>query len=151
MFQFPAFAFNPYVFRIKYPINDHYKPEVGTRFRKIHPDIAFIVIKGGFPHSDIHGSKFVRNSPWLFAAYHVLHRLCMPRHPPDALKTLDHSHCRCPFPCLKGVKYQNSVLDMDIVKQCYFLTTQNSFGKKTAGYMCRRKTSFTRYYPAGCG
>ena len=45
--------------------------------------------KGGFPHSDIHGSKLVRSSPWLFAAYHVLHRLSTPRHPPNALKTLD--------------------------------------------------------------
>src|SRR5206468_6067846 len=34
--------------------------------------------------------------PWLIAAYHVLHRLCMPRHPPVALKTLDRSHCQCP-------------------------------------------------------
>lgn len=40
----------------------------------------------GFPHSDIHGSKLVRSSPWLFAAYHVLHRLSTPRHPPCALR-----------------------------------------------------------------
>ena len=51
---------------------------------------------GGFPHSDICGSKSVRDSPQLFAAYHVLHRLSMPRHPPNALKALDHSHYRCP-------------------------------------------------------
>ena len=38
-----------------------------------------------FPHSDIHGSKFICNSPWLFAAYHVFHRLLVPRHPPCAL------------------------------------------------------------------
>jgi hypothetical protein len=53
-------------------------------------------LAGGFPHSEIHGSKFVRNSPWLIAAYDVLHRLSAPRHPPNALKALDHSHCRCP-------------------------------------------------------
>ena len=47
------------------------------------------------PHSDIHGSKLIRSSPRLFAAYHVLHRLCMPRHPPNALKTLNRSHCQC--------------------------------------------------------
>ena len=41
------------------------------------------------PHSDIHGSKPARGSPWLFAACHVLHRLLTPRHPPDALKALD--------------------------------------------------------------
>ena len=47
------------------------------------------VHKGGFPHSDIHGSKLIRSSPWLNAAYHVLHRLCVPRHPLNALITLD--------------------------------------------------------------
>ena len=53
-------------------------------------------VEGGFPHSEIHGSKPVRGSPWLIAAYHVLHRLSAPRHPPDTLKTLDRSHYRCP-------------------------------------------------------
>ena len=50
---------------------------------------------GGFPHSEIHGSKPVRSSPWLIAAYHVFHRLLSPRHPPNALKTLDYSHFQC--------------------------------------------------------
>ena len=50
---------------------------------------------GGFPHSEIHGSKPVRSSPWLIAAYHVFHRLLSPRHPPNALKTLDLSHFQC--------------------------------------------------------
>ena len=39
----------------------------------------------GFPHSDIHGSKDICSSPWLFAAYHVFLRLLVPRHPPCAL------------------------------------------------------------------
>ena len=39
----------------------------------------------GFPHSDIHGSKVICTSPWLFAAYHVFLRLSVPRHPPCAL------------------------------------------------------------------
>jgi hypothetical protein len=51
-------------------------------------------IEGGFPHSEIFGSKPVRSSPKLIAAYHVLHRLSAPRHPPDTLKTLDCSHNR---------------------------------------------------------
>jgi hypothetical protein len=55
----------------------------------------FPSIKGGFPHSEIRGSKLIRSSPRLIAAYHVLHRLCMPRHPPNALLTLDRSHCQC--------------------------------------------------------
>ena len=42
----------------------------------------------GFPHSDIHGSKDICSSPWLFAAYHVFRRLLVPRHPPCALSSL---------------------------------------------------------------
>ena len=42
----------------------------------------------GFPHSDIPGSQFMCNSPRLFAAYHVFHRLLVPRHPPCALLCL---------------------------------------------------------------
>ena len=36
----------------------------------------------GLPHSEIPGSKLVCSSPRLIAAYHVLHRLLTPRHPP---------------------------------------------------------------------
>ena len=53
-------------------------------------------VEGGFPHSEIPGSKLVRSSPRLIAAYHVLHRLSAPRHPPNALKALDRSRDRCP-------------------------------------------------------
>src|SRR6186713_1773671 len=42
----------------------------------------------GFPHSDIPGSTYVCYSPRLIAAYHVLHRLLVPRHPPCALSSL---------------------------------------------------------------
>ena len=42
----------------------------------------------GFPHSDIHGSRFAFNSPWLFVDRYVLLRLPMPRHPPCALLSL---------------------------------------------------------------
>ena len=52
-------------------------------------------LRGGFPHSEIHGSKLVRSSPWLIAAYYVLHRLYTPRHPPNALKTLDRFSNSC--------------------------------------------------------
>src|SRR6056297_2630819 len=44
---------------------------------------------GGLPHSEIHGSKLILSSPWLIAEYHVLHRLLLPRHPPNALLALD--------------------------------------------------------------
>ena len=46
-------------------------------------------MSGGFPHSDILGSKPIPGSPWLNAGYHVLHRLLLPRHPPNALFALD--------------------------------------------------------------
>ena len=43
------------------------------------------VCSSGFPHSDISGSLDICSSPKLFAAYHVFHRLLVPRHPPCAL------------------------------------------------------------------
>ena len=43
------------------------------------------------PHSEIHGSKGARPSPRLIAACHVLHRLSSPRHPSNALESLDRS------------------------------------------------------------
>ena len=49
------------------------------------------VCSAGFPHSDIHGSRDICSSPWLFAAYHVFLRLSVPRHPPCALFCLTSS------------------------------------------------------------
>ena len=43
------------------------------------------VLRTGFPHSDICGSRIICISPQLFAAYHVFLRLLVPRHPPCAL------------------------------------------------------------------
>ena len=68
MFQFPGFASGPYGFGTGYPR------------------------RGGFPHSDIRGSTIARISPRLFAACHVLHRLLAPRHPPNALLSLNFFH-----------------------------------------------------------
>ena len=47
----------------------------------------------GLPHSEIPGSKVICTSPRLIAAYHVLHRLLVPRHPPYALRSLTKNHC----------------------------------------------------------
>ena len=41
-----------------------------------------------FPHSEICGSMDICSSPQLIAAYHVFHRLLVPRHPPCALYSL---------------------------------------------------------------
>ena len=50
------------------------------------PDFRMIFLQNiGLSHSDIRGSKDICSSPRLFAAYHVLHRLREPRHPPFAL------------------------------------------------------------------
>ena len=46
-------------------------------------------MSGGFPHSEIPGSKGALASPGLIAECHVLHRLLSPRHPPNALFALD--------------------------------------------------------------
>ena len=51
------------------------------------------VLRTGFPHSDICGSRIICISPQLFAAYHVFLRLLVPRHPPCALSSLT----RCLF------------------------------------------------------
>ena len=47
----------------------------------------------GLSHSDISGSKVICTCPELFAAYHVLHSLDEPRHPPCALSYF----FRCPY------------------------------------------------------
>ena len=46
------------------------------------------VFSCGFPHSEISGSLDICSSPKLFAAYHVFHRLLVPRHPPCALSSI---------------------------------------------------------------
>ena len=53
----------------------------------------------GFPHSGITGSTPTCGSPMLFAAYHALLRLSVPRHPPCALIRLTgYAHARLPRP-----------------------------------------------------
>jgi hypothetical protein len=74
MFQFPPLASHAYVFSM--------------RWRAMTP--------AGFPHSDIHGSTLESSSPWLFAGFHVLHRLLVPRHPPCALCSLTSLAARRP-------------------------------------------------------
>ncbi len=70
----------------------------------------------GFPHSDICGSMDICSSPQLFAAYHVFHRLLVPRHPPCALICLTfyrvHSvalfHGFGSLTLIRSPKYKNS-------------------------------------------
>ena len=69
----------------------------------------------GFPHSEILGSKLIRSSPGLIAAYYVLHRLHAPRHPLDALKALDRSHYSCPHPRAPLLKAPGSIGQNDLI------------------------------------
>ena len=48
------------------------------------------VCLSGFPHSEISGSMLDCSSPKLIAAFYVLHRLLVPRHPPYALSYLTY-------------------------------------------------------------
>ena len=63
----------------------------GTKMFQFPPFASLIKIEIitlqviGLSHSEISGSKDICSYPKLIAAYHVLHRLREPRHPPDAL------------------------------------------------------------------
>src|SRR4051812_11235948 len=82
MFQFSGFASpKPILFSLVIPLT-HLTP---SQVQSEDWPGAKINGEGGFPHSEICGSKVAHTSPQLIAACHVLHRLCMPRHPPIAL------------------------------------------------------------------
>ena len=63
-------------------------------------DSLYDTLAGGFPHSEMSGSMLVCSSPNLIAAYHVLHRLLMPRHSPCALISLTFVEVRSAKPAL---------------------------------------------------
>jgi hypothetical protein len=68
----------------------------------------------GFPHSEICGSKVAHTSPQLIAACHVLHRLCMPRHPPIALTSRLRIHTTIDRPVLlAGRRYIGGLVCSD--------------------------------------
>ena len=78
MFQFSGFASpKPILFSLVIPLPFNADP--GSS-----PGLA-LNGEGGLSHSEIAGSKPAHGSPTLIAACHVLHRLYMPRHSPDAL------------------------------------------------------------------
>ncbi len=71
-------------------------------------------MSGGFPHSEIPGSKGALASPGLIAECHVLHRLLPPRHPPNALIALDPSRKTTGEPRSRPVRDQlGSFFPMD--------------------------------------
>ena len=77
MFQFSGFASpKPILFSLVIPLPFNTDPAKAG---------AVLNGEGGLSHSEIAGSKLAHSSPTLIAACHVLHRLYMPRHSPDAL------------------------------------------------------------------
>ena len=64
------------------------------------------VCSSRFPHSEISGSKDICSSPKLIAAYHVFHRLSVPRHPPCALSCLTFISSTHLFPFVKRIQNQ---------------------------------------------
>ena len=71
-----------------------------------------------FPHSDIHGSKDICSLPWLFAAYHVLLRLLVPRYPPYALCSLTLNPWKTSSCFISLSKFFLDVLMYYLVKFC---------------------------------
>ena len=73
-----------------------------------------------FPHSDIHGLLDICSSPWLFAAYHVLLRLLVPRHSPYALCSLTF-WLRLNFVLLRQVSIKIFSIYTRIISKIFFL------------------------------
>ena len=55
-----------------------------------HCYFLFLQVLRCFSSLRLPGSRVICTYPWLIAAYHVLHRLREPRHPPDALTCFRH-------------------------------------------------------------
>lgn len=80
----------------------------------------------GFPIRTPPDQSLFSGSPKLFAAYHVLHRLPMPRHPPYALSSLTIKKLFCvsvclyiltaPKSCLARASYQSYAIVKDRTK-----------------------------------
>ena len=69
------------------------------------------VFSCGFPHSEISGSLDICSSPKLFAAYHVFHRLLVPRHP---LRSFQHNQF------YKNACYKNGITKGSALRYVFF-------------------------------
>ncbi len=92
MFQFPGFALQTLCIQVRSTCfcllmnPPHALSDTGPQVTKWQDNNKH---SGGLPHSEILGSKPILGSPKLIAEYHVLHRLLLPRHSPNALLALD--------------------------------------------------------------
>ena len=98
MFHFPAFA----------------------RIRYLFTYTWYLITGTGFPHSDISESPVICTSSELFAAYHVLHRLLWPRHPPWALRNLT-------IPCVGLMVFLVSLSSIVNQHECSFEKEHSAF------------------------
>jgi hypothetical protein len=83
---------------------------------------------GGFPHSDILGSKLTYSSPRRFAVRRVLLRLLVPRHSPCALSNLTNlisDHLTMSF--IKYGVYKDSLTSIEMIALCVFCIARFSF------------------------
>jgi hypothetical protein len=123
MFQFPGFA-SPKLcvhFGDTFATNYPNSARVDTHEACRPCGSAKIIGEGGFPHSEICGSKVAHTSPQLIAACHVLHRLCMPRHPPIALTSRLRIHTtndRFGTRCRRRAGYFHKVLRALCATRC---------------------------------
>ena len=104
--------------------------------------------KGGLPHSDIHGSTIARISPRLFAACHVLHRLLVPRHPPNALVSLT---IQTPITPARSTKPRNKLLQCSRQQALRSLSLYTSIPRFTCQRSTLARTSLSRGGSLGSG
>ena len=94
----------------------------------------------GFSHSDIHESLPACGSSWLFAAYRVLLRLLVPRHPPYALIRLTFFYIISDADLFIYPQLNNANLFNWALKYFYFLFTHiSSLVKKLSVQFARLK------------
>ena len=118
MFQFPRFASLGYVFTQRWS------------------DMT----RTGFPHSGILGLASVCDYPRLIAAYHALHRLLMPRHPPYTLSSLTPNRI-----ATRGLNLVETRITYSIVKEQRELHSRN---RKTRLHSCRICVELTVRIPS---
>ena len=100
----------------------------------------------GFPIRTSTDLRLVGNSPWLFAATHVLLRLQAPRHPPLALCNLEnYKDARARYGILKDLSKTpdmgNGASELTLVHDsCTALT---NLLRRLPGHLCRRSHSRT--------
>ena len=85
----------------------------------------------GLSHSEISGSKVICTYPELIAAYHVLHRLREPRHPPCALAYFLSN-------LLLSIRYYPGILNIAVLKTYGSIYTFSSLLNFTFCTSCQR-------------